>query len=71
MANASEIKSTDLCKAMELVCTGENINYQGTNGSVNIDENENLVGIYDVWIIREDGITEVIDKINPVNGTEE
>lgn len=71
MASASGIKITALCKAMELVCTGEDINYQGASGSVDIDENEDLVVIDDVWTIREDGITEVIDKINPVNDTEE
>ncbi|XTZ19963.1 MAG: hypothetical protein ACQZ3M_09700 [cyanobacterium endosymbiont of Rhopalodia fuxianensis] len=37
VANAYGIKITDLCKAIELVRTGKDINCQGARGSVDID----------------------------------
>ena len=53
-------------EAMELVRQGEDINYQGASGNVDIDENGDVVGSYDVWQVGEDGSLSVIDKVNPV-----
>lgn len=30
---------------------------------MDIDENGDVVGIYDVWMVKGDGILEVIDKV--------
>lgn len=57
---------TDPCKAMELLRKGEKINYQGASGNVDIDENGDVVGVYDVWRVNPDGSLAVIDKISPI-----
>lgn len=56
---------TDPCQAMELIRKGEEINYQGASGNVDIDENGDVLGIYDVWTVKPDGTLEVIDKVTP------
>ncbi len=67
VANAPGTEVTDPCEAMELIRNGEDINYQGTSGNVDIDENGDVVGSYDVWKVNEDGSLETIDKVNPAN----
>jgi neutral amino acid transport system substrate-binding protein len=64
VSNAPGVEVTDPCEAMELVRNGEDINYQGASGNVDIDENGDVVGSYDVWRVKPDGGLEVIDKIN-------
>jgi neutral amino acid transport system substrate-binding protein len=66
VANAPGTEVTDPCQAMELVRKGEDINYQGASGNVDIDANGDVVGSYDVWQVNEDGSLEIIDKVNPV-----
>ncbi len=66
VANAPGTEVTDACEAMELVRKGEDINYQGASGNVDIDEYGDVVGSYDVWTVKDDGSLEVIDKVNPV-----
>jgi neutral amino acid transport system substrate-binding protein len=56
---------TDACEAMELIRQGEQINYQGASGNVDIDENGDVVGSYDVWTVQPDGSLAVIDKVMP------
>lgn len=57
---------TDPCQAMELLRNGEQINYQGASGNVDIDENGDVVGVYDVWQVQPDGSIEIIDKVSPI-----
>ncbi|WP_267384406.1 ABC transporter substrate-binding protein [Cyanobacterium sp. uoEpiScrs1] len=71
VANAPGIEVTNPCKAIELIRNGEEINYQGASGNVDIDENGDVVGIYDVWTVKEDGTTEVIGQISPANVTDD
>ena len=68
VANAPGTEVTDACEAMELVSNGEEINFQGASGNVDIDENGDVVGSYDVWQVGEDGSLSVIDKVDPVAG---
>ncbi len=56
---------TDACEAMDLVRKGEEINYQGASGNVDIDENGDVVGVYDVWRVKPDGTIEIIDQVLP------
>jgi neutral amino acid transport system substrate-binding protein len=56
---------TDACQAMELVKKGEDIDYQGASGNVDIDEYGDVVGNYDVWTVKDDGTLEIIDKVSP------
>ena len=67
VANAPGTEVSDPCEAMELVRNGEDINYQGASGNVDIDANGDVVGSYDVWQVGEDGSLEVIDKVSPAN----
>ncbi len=60
------VEVTDPCEAMELIRQGETINYQGASGNVDIDENGDVVGVYDVWTVNPDGSLSVIDNIAPI-----
>jgi neutral amino acid transport system substrate-binding protein len=66
VANAPGTEVTDACKAMELIRSGEDINFQGASGNVDIDANGDVVGSYDVWQVGKDGTLKVIDKVDPV-----
>lgn len=66
VANAPGKEVSDACEAMELVRQGEDINFQGASGNVDIDENGDVVGSYDVWQVGEDGTLSVIDNVTPV-----
>lgn len=66
VANAPGTEVTDACKAMESIRSGEDINFQGASGNVDIDANGDVVGSYDVWQVGEDGSLKVIDKVDPV-----
>ncbi|MEL6494016.1 MAG: ABC transporter substrate-binding protein [Cyanobacteria bacterium J06623_7] len=66
IANAPGTEVSDACEAMELVRQGEEINFQGASGNVDIDANGDVVGSYDVWQVAEDGSLSVIDKVDPV-----
>ncbi|MGK7878987.1 MAG: ABC transporter substrate-binding protein, partial [Crocosphaera sp.] len=65
VANAPGTEVSDPCEAIALIRNGEDINYQGASGNVDIDENGDVVGSYDVWTVKADGTTEVIDKVSP------
>jgi neutral amino acid transport system substrate-binding protein len=65
VATAPGTAVTDPCKAMELIKKGEDIDYQGASGNVDIDENGDVIGSYDVWTVKDDGSLETIDKVTP------
>lgn len=67
VANAPGTEVSDPCEAMKLVKQGEEINYQGASGNVDIDSNGDVVGSYDVWKVNPDGSLDVIDKVSPAN----
>jgi neutral amino acid transport system substrate-binding protein len=56
---------TDPCEALALIRQGEDINYQGASGNVDVDENGDVVGSYDVWTVKEDGTLKVVDQVSP------
>lgn len=66
VANAPGTEVSDACQAMALVRKGEDVNYQGASGNVDIDANGDVVGSYDVWQVGEDGSLKVIDKVDPI-----
>ena len=66
VANAPGTEVSDACQAMELLRKGEEIDYQGASGNVDLDANGDITGSYDVWQVNEDGSLEVIDNV-PVN----
>ncbi|QZZ19378.1 ABC transporter substrate-binding protein [Leptothermofonsia sichuanensis E412] len=65
VANAPGTEVTDVCEALKLIRSGQEINYQGASGNVDIDENGDVVGSYDVWQVTDDGKLEVIGKVSP------
>jgi neutral amino acid transport system substrate-binding protein len=65
VADPPGIEVTDVCEGLKLLKAGKKINYQGASGDVDIDANGDVVGIYDVWTVGDDGKIKVIDKVSP------
>ncbi|ERN40083.1 ABC-type branched-chain amino acid transporter (periplasmic) [Rubidibacter lacunae KORDI 51-2] len=65
VANEPGQEVSDVCEAMELLRNGEEINYQGASGDIELDDNGDTVGAYDVWTVSEDGSLETIGTVNP------
>lgn len=65
VANAPGTPVSDICEGLKLVSSGQDIDYQGASGNVDIDQNGDVVGVYDVWTVKDDGNLAVIDKVNP------
>ncbi len=65
VTNAPGIEVTDVCQGLDLLRKGQDINYQGASGNVDIDGNGDVVGNYDVWTVKDDGSLEVIGKVSP------
>lgn len=56
---------SDVCEGLKLLKEGQKINYQGASGNVDVDANGDVVGVYDVWTVGDDGKIKVIDKVSP------
>jgi neutral amino acid transport system substrate-binding protein len=56
---------TDVCDGLARLQKGEQIDYQGASGNVDIDENGDVISSYDVWTVKDDGKLETIGKVNP------
>jgi len=56
---------TDVCEGLKLLKEGKDINYQGASGNVDVDANGDVLGVYDVWTVGEDGKISAIDKVTP------
>jgi neutral amino acid transport system substrate-binding protein len=65
VANGPGTEVSDVCEGLKLLKEGKKINYQGASGNVDIDQNGDVVGVYDVWTIAEDGKTKTIDQVSP------
>lgn len=65
VANGPGTEVTDVCRGLELVRKGEDINYQGASSNVDIDNNGDVVGDYDVWNVKPDGGLAVTGKVSP------
>jgi len=65
VANAPGTEVTDVCEGLKLLREGKDINYQGASGNVDIDQNGDVVGVYDVWQVTDDGKLGTIDKVTP------
>ncbi|MEB3213628.1 MAG: ABC transporter substrate-binding protein [Leptolyngbyaceae bacterium] len=64
VANAPGQEVSDVCEALELVRSGEDINFQGASSMVDLDEQGDVSGSYDIWTIAEDGSIEVTDTVS-------
>ena len=56
---------SDLCQGLKLARQGQAINYQGASGNVDLNQNGNVVGVYDVWQVQADGSIETVDRVEP------
>ncbi len=65
VANGPGLEVTDVCEGLKLLKAGKKINYQGASGNVDIDANGDVVGVYDVWTVGDDGKLKTIDKVSP------
>lgn len=65
VANAPGTEVTDVCEGLKLLKEGKDINYQGASGNVDVDENGDVIGIYDIWTVGDDGKLKTIDKVSP------
>lgn len=65
VANAPGEEVTDVCQALKLLQEGKEINFQGASGNVDIDANGDVIGVYDVWTVGDDGKVKTIDKVSP------
>ncbi|WP_009634110.1 ABC transporter substrate-binding protein [Synechocystis sp. PCC 7509] len=65
VANAPGTEVSDVCEGLKLLKSGQDINYQGASGNVDIDENGDVLGVYDVWTVNDDGKLEVTSQVNP------
>ncbi len=65
VANGPGEQVDDVCKGLALLREGKPINYQGASGNVNIDENGDVVGVYDIWQVKPDGAITTIGKVQP------
>ncbi|MEC4884314.1 MAG: ABC transporter substrate-binding protein [Scytonema sp. PMC 1070.18] len=65
VSNAPGVEVSDVCEGLKLLKEGQDINYQGASGNVDVDENGDVVGVYDVWTVQDDGKLKTIDTISP------
>lgn len=54
---------TDVCEGLRLLKAGKKINYEGASGNVDLDENGDVSGTYEVWRVGNDGKIKVTDKV--------
>ncbi|MGB3614412.1 MAG: ABC transporter substrate-binding protein [Elainellaceae cyanobacterium] len=63
VANPPGQAVSDVCEGLALLREGEDIDYQGASGVVDLDEQGDVVGSYDIWSIAEDGTLEVTETV--------
>lgn len=65
VANDPGVEVSDVCEGLKLLKEGKDINYQGASGNVDIDENGDVVGVYDVWTVGDDGKIKTVEQVSP------
>ena len=63
VANAPGTEVSDVCQGLALVREGQDINYQGASGDLELDEWGDVAGAYDVWQIQPDGTLAIVETI--------
>jgi len=70
IANAPGEEVTDVCEALSLLRAGKSINYQGASGTVDLNQQGDVIGSYDIWTIDDQGKLQVNDTIEIAGDTE-
>lgn len=65
VANAPGKPVNDVCEALALLQAGEEIDYQGASSKVDLDENGDTIGSYDVWTIEASGSLDTVGSVTP------
>lgn len=65
VANPPGITVRHVCEGLALLKNGQDINYEGVSGSLNIDRAGDVKGNYDVWTINDRGQFKRVDRITP------
>lgn len=63
VANPPGEEVTDICQALALVREDREINYQGASGTVDLNDQGDVTGSYDIWTIQPDGVLKVVGAI--------
>lgn len=63
VANPPGIEVTNICTGLKLLKTGQDIDYQGAGSNLDLDDNGDVVGNYDVWMVNDEGQVEVVEQI--------
>ncbi|HEY9643753.1 MAG TPA: ABC transporter substrate-binding protein [Coleofasciculaceae cyanobacterium] len=63
VANAPGVKVTDICEALQRVRDGQDIDYQGVSGAVDLNENGDVVSDYDIWTVDTQGKVRKIGQV--------
>jgi len=63
VANPPGIEVTNICTGLKLLKSGQDIDYQGAGSNLDLDENGDVVGDYDVWTVNDEGEIEVVEQI--------
>jgi ABC-type branched-subunit amino acid transport system substrate-binding protein len=53
----------DLCQGLSQVRRGQDINYEGASGTVDLNTNGDVTGNYEVWQIQPDGTLKTLESI--------
>ncbi|NJO43375.1 MAG: ABC transporter substrate-binding protein [Cyanobacteria bacterium RU_5_0] len=61
VANPPGIAVIDVCEGLKMLKSGQDIDYQGASGNVDIDENGDVIGSYEFWTVDEQGNVERIN----------
>jgi neutral amino acid transport system substrate-binding protein len=63
VAGGDGVEVTDVCEGLRLLREGQAINYQGWSGPVDLDDQGDVVGRYDLWTVTDDGAIAIIDTL--------
>jgi neutral amino acid transport system substrate-binding protein len=63
VANPPGIEVTNICTGLKLLKSGQDIDYQGAGSNLDLDENGDVVGNYEVWMMNDEGEIEVVEQI--------
>ena len=63
VANAPGQEVRDVCQALDLLRQGQEINYQGASGNLELDQWGDVSGQYEVWQVQPDGALRVVDTL--------
>jgi neutral amino acid transport system substrate-binding protein len=63
VANAPGVEVTDICEALQHLREGQDINYQGASGNVDLDKNGDVSSSYQVWTVDMQGKIREIGQV--------